>query len=239
MQGPQKDQGGSTPLDKQRLIRFLCNCCGSWYATTIQHRVTNKYTDGAEFGNFARSRVALSAKFSALGRVAYTAPMTSELLLRRKWTLRAHGQQVVFIKKPIEHAHHVLMKAFLWALYLPDYPSLKVEINIGDRYKPDVVALPPTEPHGAPLFWGEAGQVSPAKIQSLARRYRQTHLAIAKWGANLRTVEELVTDALTGIEHQAHFDLLCFPTDSADRFIDERGNITLHHTDLIWKRLTS
>jgi len=162
--------------------------------------------------------------------------MTSELLLRRKWTLRAHGQQVIFIKKPIEHVHHVLMKAFLWALYLPQYPNLKVEVSIGDRYKPDVVALP-LDPHGDPLFWGEAGQVSPEKITSVGRRYRQTHLALAKWGANLYTVEQLVTDALVGIDRQAPFDILCFPKDSADRFIDERGNITLAHVDLPWQRL--
>lgn len=163
--------------------------------------------------------------------------MTSELLLRRKWTFRAHGQQVVFIKKPIEHVHHVLMKAFLWALYLPDYPNIKVEVGIGDRYKPDVVALHPTDPQGDPLFWGEAGQVSPEKIRSVARRYPQTHFALAKWGVNLHTVEQLVTDALTGLDRRAPFDLLCFPTNSADRFIDERGYITLEHRDLQWKRL--
>jgi hypothetical protein len=164
--------------------------------------------------------------------------MMSELLLRRKWTLRAHGQQVVFVKKPIEHVHHVLMKAFLWALYLPEYPTLKVEVPIGDRYKPDVVALS-IDPHGEPRFWGEAGQVSPEKITSLGRRYRQTHFALAKWGANLYTVEHLVATALADIERQAPFDLLCFPTDSADRFIDARGNITLTHADITWKRLAS
>lgn len=69
--------------------------------------------------------------------------MTSELMLRRKWTLRAHGEQVVFVKKRNERAEHVLMKSFLWALYLPDYPDLTVEISIGDRYKP-AVSLPST-----------------------------------------------------------------------------------------------
>lgn len=168
--------------------------------------------------------------------IEYNSRMTSELLLRRKWTLRAHGQQVVFVKKPIEHGHHVLMKAFLWALYLPQYPNLKVEISVGDRYKPDVVALP-ADPHGDPLFWGEAGQVSPEKITSLGRRYRNTHFALAKWGANLYTVEQLVTDALAGIDRRAPFDLLCFPTDSADRFIDARGNITISHRDIVWTTL--
>lgn len=181
--------------------------------------------------------------FSASGltcqadRPAYNRAMTSELLLRRKWTLRAHGRQVVFVKRPIEHVHHVLMKAFLWALYLPAYPTVKVEVNIGDRYKPDVVALPITDPQADPLFWGEAGQVSPEKLSALGRRYRRTHFALAKWGANLQTVEKLVTTALTGIERAAPFDLLCFPTDSADRFIDTHGNITISHTDLTWRRL--
>jgi hypothetical protein len=43
-----------------------------------------------------------------------------------------------------------------WALYLPLYPNLSVEIGVGDRYKPDVVAL---GEDGRPLFWAEAGQV--------------------------------------------------------------------------------
>lgn len=34
------------------------------------------------------------------------------LALSRKWTLRAHGRQVVVIKKARERATHVLIKAF-------------------------------------------------------------------------------------------------------------------------------
>ena len=77
--------------------------------------------------------------------------MTLDLLLRRKWTLRAGDRQVVLIKKPYESTEHVVMKALLWALYLPDYPDLTVEVGVGDRYKPDVVALdshpPPRTDH--------------------------------------------------------------------------------------------
>ncbi len=60
--------------------------------------------------------------------------MTDELRLRRKWTFRAHGRQVVFVKEPVESTEHVVMKALLWALYLPDYPGLTVEVGIGDRF---------------------------------------------------------------------------------------------------------
>ena len=69
--------------------------------------------------------------------------MGSDLLLRRKWTLRAHGRQVVFVKRQNESREHVIMKALLWALYLPEYPHLLVETSIGDRFKPDVVQLAP------------------------------------------------------------------------------------------------
>jgi hypothetical protein len=39
--------------------------------------------------------------------------MSSDLFLRRKWTFRAYGRQVVFIKRSNERKAHVLMKAFL------------------------------------------------------------------------------------------------------------------------------
>lgn len=150
--------------------------------------------------------------------------MTDDLLLRRKWTLRAHGQQVVFIKKAQESAEHVLMKACLWALYLPDYPDMRVEVPVGDRYKPDLVAL---DENALPRFWAEAGQVSKAKIYRLVRRYRATHFVIARWAQRLNPLEALVREALTGVRRDAPFDLISFPADSAARFIDARGGLTI------------
>lgn len=164
--------------------------------------------------------------------------MTADLLLRRKWTLHAHGKQVVFIKKPNEHTHHVLMKALLWALYLPAYPALKVEISIGDRYKPDVVALDARDPRADPHFWGEAGQVSVDKIHSLLRRYRRTHFAIAKWATNLDPLRATVTEAQQRQTRHAPIDLINFPADSAERFIDSHGNIQISHADLAWLQVS-
>ncbi len=162
--------------------------------------------------------------------------MTDDLLLRRKWTLRAHGRQVVFVKKPVESSTHVLMKALLWALYLPVYPNLTVEIGVGDRYKPDVVAL---DAQGEPVFWGEAGDVTVAKIRSLARRHRHTHFALAKWDMRLAPYVAIVDDALTGLARTAPFDLLCFPADSADRFVNDDGVVRVRHEDLVWLRRDS
>ncbi|MCU0507875.1 MAG: hypothetical protein MUC34_05680 [Anaerolineae bacterium] len=156
-----------------------------------------------------------------------------ELRLRRKWTLRAHGRQVVFVKKPIESTEHVVMKALIWALYLPQFPDLTVEIPVGDKYKPDVVSL---DASGEPLFWGEAGDVSTAKIRSLARRHRRTHFALAKWNTRLAPLAAIVEDALNGLGRAAPFDLLSFPVDAAERFIDDDGVIRVTHDDLVWVR---
>ncbi len=160
--------------------------------------------------------------------------MTGELYLRRKWTLRAGDRQIVFIKKPHESTEHVVMKALLWALYLPDYPDLAVEVPVGDRYKPDVVAL---DARGKPRFWGEAGEVSIAKIRSLTRRYRGTHLALARWDGRLEPIAAIVRDATRDLRRQAPVDLLNFPADSADRFIDDDGQIRIGWHAVEWLRL--
>lgn len=157
-----------------------------------------------------------------------------ELRLRRKWTLRAHGRQVVFVKRPVESTEHVVMKALIWALYLPQYPDLTVEISIGDKYKPDVVGL---DARREPVFWGEAGDVSTAKIRSLARRYKRTHFALAKWRTRLEPLAAIVADALDGLNRSAPVDLISFPEDAAERFIDDDGVIRVSHDDLVWVRL--
>ncbi len=80
--------------------------------------------------------------------------MSNRPQVPRKRMYHAHDRKMILVKGLNESSEHVLMKAFLWALYLPDYPTLTVEIRIGDRYKPDVVAL---DAAGNLLFWGEAG----------------------------------------------------------------------------------
>jgi hypothetical protein len=119
-------------------------------------------------------------------------------------------------------------------LYLPYYPNLTVEATIGDRYKPDVVAL---DELGVPAFWGEAGQISVEKIHSLLKRYRSTHFAIAKWRSSLNPLINIVKAGLSGLNRSRPVDLINFQEDDAERFIDEKGNITISHSSVDWVRL--
>jgi uncharacterized protein YaeQ len=160
--------------------------------------------------------------------------MGNDLALRRKWTLRSHGRQMIFVKRPHEQTSHVVMKALLWGLYLPEYPDLSIETPLADRYEPDVISF---GLDGRPRFWGEAGQVTPTKIRSLAKRYRAAHFAIAKWATRLAPQLAIVKKAIAGIERVASIDLLIFPEDAAERFIDESRMIRLTHDDLEWVRI--
>jgi len=79
--------------------------------------------------------------------------------------------------------------------------------------------------------------VSVAKIRSLTRRYRETHLAIAKWGTRLEPTIAIVTDAIAHLNGRRPVDLLSFPADSAERFMDDDGRIRVALHDLDWMRL--
>ena len=161
--------------------------------------------------------------------------MPYERHLRHKLTLRAHDEQVVFIKQKQERIEHVWMKAFLWALYLPEYPDLSVEVKVGAKYKPDVVQMDPRR--GRAVFWGEAGHVGASKVEALVQRKPHTHIAIAKWNTALDPFAAQVEAALADVTRRAPIDLIRFPDDSAERFIDARGHLALTHDDVPWTRI--
>lgn len=142
--------------------------------------------------------------------------------LRRKQTYRAHGQQVVVVKRKHERIEHVWMKVFLWALYLPDYPEATIEQDVPGRYKPDVVQM--DRRRGRPVFWAEAGQVHPEKIGRLLNHHPRTHLALAKWDTRLDPLIAQIADAQRG-GRVAPVDCWHFPSDSAERFIAEDGTV--------------
>lgn len=156
-------------------------------------------------------------------------------LLPRKWRLRVGKHHNVFAKGFNESAEHVLMKILIWALYLPQYPDLRVEYRFGDRYKPDIVAL---NEHSEPLFWGESGQVSASKIRSIARRFPNTHFAISKWNTGLEQHAQHIKRQLEGLKRQAPFDLLGFPENSRKRFIQDDNTVHIRFEDIEWIRLS-
>ena len=173
--------------------------------------------------------------------------MPSDLALRRTLTLRASDgaapRKLVLVKKRGESIEHVLMKAVLWAAYLPEYPEMQVEVSIGDTYKPDLVQLAPP-PGGLaygdpePVFWGEAGKVSASKWRSLFKRFPDTHFALARWAERLGPHEAIVRKALDGRPRRAPVDLVRVPDDVA-RHIERDGTLSLSFGDVDVLRVES
>lgn len=138
------------------------------------------------------------------------------------------GRRLVLVKRAGEGMPHVLMKAFLYALYLPEHPNLELEVPIGDRFKPDLVAR---DAVGRPTFWAEAGAVAPRKLQSLLRRFRETHIVLGKWNTALDPVEAMVRRAWRGVRREANVTLIRFPSALAERGIDEDGVVRVAFAD--------
>jgi hypothetical protein len=152
----------------------------------------------------------------------------SDLHLRRKLTFYAHGRTLVLVKRSNEKIEHRLMMALLWALYLPRYPELRVDVPIGTRYRPDLVQL---DRNGRPIFWGEAGEVGAEKLRLLCAHYRDTHLVFAKWAINPQPFVAMIEAALRGVRRSAPVELIVFDAETP-RFVDGTGRITIGFDDV-------
>lgn len=167
------------------------------------------------------------------------------LSLAGKVKVQAHGRQLVLTKKAGEKPSHVWLKAGLWYLYLPRYPDIQVELSIGHRFKPDVIALATAtlqQANPAPLFWGECGQITPSKLEKLFHQYPSTHFVIAKW--EHATNWEALLDGLLSDSKKPpgqsrrgakKVELLCFPSDTPQLLVESR----LRLEDVLVRRWTT
>ena len=163
--------------------------------------------------------------------------MASDLDLRRTLTVRSpvDGAKLVLTKKRGESREHVLMKAALWVLYRPLFPDVRVEVAVGDAFKPDLVALAP--PPGGPAygdpeptFWGEAGRVTPKKWASLLRRFPDTHFAWARWNERLDPHAATLRRALGPRARRAALEVVRVPAAVADGLEDD-GTLRVRFED--------
>lgn len=156
----------------------------------------------------------------------------NELHLRRKLSFSAHGRTLVLVKHANEKLEHRLMMALLWALYLPEYPELRIDVPIGARYRPDLVQL---DADRRPVFWGEAGEVAAGKLRLLCTRYPDTHLVFAKWAVNLQPFAAQIDAAVRAARRHAPVELIGFAADAA-RYIDAHGRIAIEPGDVERRR---
>ncbi len=134
-----------------------------------------------------------------------------ERALPGKLTVRVGQRKHVFAKGAGESERHVLLKALLFARYVGQYPDLLVERNIGQRYKPDLVAL---GSHQSVRFWAESGVTSRDKVHWLVRHVRDGHLVFGRQSGASDTFPALVAEALARETRHGLVEVLSFGEDA-------------------------
>lgn len=96
------------------------------------------------------------------------------------------GKRMRLWQRPGESYEHILMKALGYAMFALDYPNLEIEIRVGLRYKPDLIAV---NQEGNFDFWGECGQNSIRKTHWILKHTRTEKMVLFKISSS---VEQLI-----------------------------------------------
>jgi hypothetical protein len=91
------------------------------------------------------------------------------------------GKRVRLWQRAGESYAHVLMKALGYAMFIGKYPHLEIEMKVGLRYKPDLIAI---DDGGDFDFWGECGANSLRKTAWILKHTRARKLVLFKIGIN-------------------------------------------------------
>lgn len=124
---------------------------------------------------------------------------------------RIRDQRVRLWQRRGESYRHVLMKALGFAMFAPDFPELEIEVDLGLRYKPDLVAR---GGDGVYRFWGECGQVSIRKTHWLLKHTRTEKLVLFKIAANaVQFAKQLREEIPEKYRSLGRLSLVNFPAD--------------------------
>jgi hypothetical protein len=131
-------------------------------------------------------------------------------------------------QRPGETYGHVLMKALGYAMFVGEYPGLEIELSVGLRYKPDLVALNQSVGGRARagarfLFWGECGLVTMRKVAWLLKHGDTERLVLFKIDCGVAPfVRELRTAVGPRYREGGRLMLVNFAADIAERAAERR-----------------
>ena len=103
------------------------------------------------------------------------------------------GNRVRLWQRTGESYEHILMKALGYAMFAREYPNLEIEIKVGLRYKPDLIAV---GADGDFLLWGECGQNSIRKTHWILKHTRARRLILFKIGQNVGQIIKQMRDEI-------------------------------------------
>lgn len=136
------------------------------------------------------------------------------------------GRRVRLWQRRGETFEHVLLKALGFAMYVAEYPGLEIELPVGLRYKPDLVALNQgAGPRAGArfLFWGECGLVTMRKVAWLLKHGDAERVVLFKLGAGLAPLLRELREAVgPRYREGGRLQLVNFEPDVAERAASRR-----------------
>jgi hypothetical protein len=111
------------------------------------------------------------------------------------------GRRVRLWQRPGESYGHVLLKALGYAMFVAEHPNLEVELRVGLRYKPDLVAFQAAAggsaaPGARFAFWGECGMVTMRKVAWLLKHGQIARLVLFKIGCPVPALSKELREAV-------------------------------------------
>ena len=147
----------------------------------------------------------------------------------RKYIFRFKDKRIVFNKLANEPEFYPFAKALAYALYHKDYPTIRAEAKVDDRFQPDLNAL---GYDGAMLFWAEVGTISLTKIEKLFKKYRQAHFVFVKEQKDV----PIFTKNLDKIAKDMHslplVEIVVYPEHFHEWNVSEEGDVFILKEDV-------
>ncbi len=124
------------------------------------------------------------------------------------------GNRIRLWQRNGESYEHILMKALGYAMFIGEFPTMEIEVKVGLRYKPDLIAK---DAAGDFLFWGEAGANSIRKTSWLLKHTRTKKLVLFKINQNVAAlIEQLREEIPAKYRADGRLVLINFVKDIAD-----------------------
>ncbi len=147
----------------------------------------------------------------------------------QKFTFKFKDKKVIFNQLSHESQFHPLAKVLAYALYHKDYPTLRVEAKIDDRFQPDLNAL---AYDGTMIFWAEVGKVSIDKIEKLFKKYRQAHFVFVKEEKDVDVFRKQLDKMAENIRTLPWVDIVVYPEHFHEWNVSEDGDVFIRKEDV-------
>jgi hypothetical protein len=121
------------------------------------------------------------------------------------------GRRIKLWQAAGESYEHVLMKALAYSIFVREHPDLQIEVKVGLRYKPDLIAI---AWDGTFDLWVECGMISITKTAWLAKHTTAGRIVICKIDLNAdQFVKQLRTAISSKYRPAGRISILNFVSD--------------------------